>query len=187
MAARTAAEQKKIEAAWQEIIDSIPGELEFQLPMVADSSAWTYVDVDTGLGDGEAMVIYGMEWVFESTTAATMLAGSIIGAAGDDIMCLQVQRGTDLTDKAHTNNNKVALQHLIGSDIVTSGIVPYEMPFRMQKRTISYQSKFRIGFKTTTDIGDISETTIRIAGKILHDVVDAPDVGATKLGRLSDL
>lgn len=185
--ARTAAEQKAIEKAWQEILDSIPAELEFHLPMVADSSVWTYVDVDTNLGDGEAMVIYGMEWLYESTTAATMLVGAVIGAADDDLFCLQVQRGDSYTEKAFSNDSKVLIQHVLGSDIVTSGVVPFEMPFRIMKRCITYQTKLRIGFKTTTDSASISDPAVRIAGKILHDVIDAPDVGSTKLGRLSDL
>lgn len=184
--ARTAAEQKKIEAAWQEVLDTIPAELEFQLTMVADTSVWTYVDVDTQLSSDEAMVVYGWEWVIEGTTPATMVPGSIIGAAGDDLYALQAQRGDDSTDLLGANDSRVLIDHRIGSDIVTSGVVPYEMPFVRQKRTVTYKTKVRIGFKTTTDVADIT-TSMRIAGKILHDVIEAPDVGSTKLGRLADL
>jgi hypothetical protein len=168
---------------WNRIMQSIPSEAHFTITMDGDSTNEVMTDIDTNIGDGEAWLVYGCEYWFETITPTVPLATFIANTNWN----FQLHRNDDNALLLNFNDDDVLLYHQWMGQITASGGIFHEGVFRVMKRTITMQPTLRALFRTQSDNTTLSATTNQLAGKLYYDKIPAPDIGASKLGRISQL
>ena len=174
------------EKQFNEIMGSIPAPLQFNITMAADSTNETYADIDTGLDDGQALLIYGMEYVFESIDPTIPLVPL---DTQSDTYTLQVHRNDDSLLLLNFTDDDVLLHHQITMTASTQASYQFigESAFKCAKRTITMSPTLRAIFRTTSDVVALSAATNQISGYIYYDKIPAPSAGVTKIGQLANL
>lgn len=174
---------------FNKILSSIPSRAEFKIPMDANSTTEVWDDIDTNLQDGEAWVVYGGQFVFESVDPTVPLLVKLIG---DNNWTLQVQRGDDSELLLNFNDDDLMYHwNMLAEEQVSTsgGQSEHEVPgvFRFGWRTVTFREKLRVLFRTQTDDSYISLTTVQLAGYLWYDRIKAPSIGQSKLGQLANL
>lgn len=170
---------------FNKIAATIPREALFEITMNADSTTEVWVDIDTELGEGEAWLVYGMEWCIETIDPTVPLVQ--VYTAGEDELVLQIHRNDDNEVLLQSNDRELLMQQRIGTEITTSGAIIYQAPWRLAKRTVTMQPTLRAIFRSTGDVAGISAATNQLAGKIFYDVFQVGNIGTSKLGMLANL
>jgi len=171
---------------WRKIMQSIPSEAKFTIAMAADSSDEVYADIDTNIGDGEAWLIYGMIWVHEAIDPTVPL--QMFDGTEDNGLVLQLHRNDDHELLVNSNDDDLLMQDRLEVIVPTGASIAFNPGVRrVMHRTITMQPTLRAIFRTLADSAAMNGATNQIAGKILYDKVPAPDIGATKLGRIANL
>ena len=174
------------EKQFNEIMGSIPAPLQFNIAMVADSTNEVYADIDTGLDDGQALLIYGMEYVFESIDPTIPLVPC---DTQSDTYTLQVHRNDDSLLLLNFTDDDVLMHHQVTMTASTQASYQFigETVFKCAKRTVTMSPTLRAIFRTTSDVVALSAATNQISGYIYYDKIPAPSAGVTKIGQLANL
>lgn len=177
-------------ASFQRAIATIPQRALFSITMDADSTNEVYDDIDTDIDAGEAWYIYGGWYWFEGASPTAPM-GVLTTDSFNSI--LQVQRNTDSELLLAANNSNVIGfdQILILYNAAAAGTIQtrldFPRPLLQGFPTISFSETLRVLFRTQADCTSISDADKRLNGYLLYDVIEAPDVGQSKLGQLSNL
>jgi len=166
----------------EDIINGLPRRAEFQITMVADSSTEVWADIDTGIDDRQAWVIYGMEWMFESIDPTVPLLDINSPLAYQ----IQLHRNDDSELMLNYADNDCIHTWKRTLSLATSGANQWEQPFRAAFEAVTVQPTLRVMFRTSADADKISLTTVQLTGAVLYDVIPAP-AHATKLSSMVDL
>jgi len=169
---------------FDEVMASVAAPIDFTLTMDADSTNEVYVDIDTGLDDGEALLIYGMEYGFESIDPTVPLD---FLTTADFVSTLQVHRNDDATLLLNMHDSEVLLHDYRLLALNTSGAYQANQPFKCSHRTVTMAETMRVIFRTAADCVQISLTSVQLSGRIFADKFEAPSMGVTKLGHLANL
>jgi len=172
---------------FDKVMASIPSPMDFIIPMELDSADEAYVDIDTNLGDGEALLIYGVRYRFENVDPTEPL--NWLGAQAADMSWgLQIHRNTDSDILLNANDSDLLIddaRHMAQATAV--GFAFLDSIFKRQERTVTLSPTLRAIFRTDADYANISAATVQLAGRIYYDKVPAPSIGNTKLGQLGSL
>lgn len=168
------------------VMASIAAPLDFTITMSTDSTNETWVDINTGLDDGEALLVYGFEYDFESIDPTTPIDLHPNTFAGSWVC--QLQRNDDAELLLNQHDSEVLLHHGFFTDLnTTGGYGATQRPFRRFQRTATISPILRAMFRTSIDNTEISLTSVQLTGRIFCDKFEAPSVGVTKLGHLANL
>lgn len=171
-------------STFNKVLQSVPSEAEFEIAMNGDSTTEVWTDIDTNITDGQAWVIYGMEYCFENIDPTVPLAPSITTGIS---RVLQIHRNDDSEILLNSNDDDLLMQHRWAFKVNTTGASEGEVVWRTQKLTITMQPTLRVLFRTAADDTVISLTTVQLAGKLYYDKIAAPNIGISKLGSIADL
>lgn len=178
------------QSQFDRVLATIPSRAEFELTMAANSTTEVWTDIDTNLDDGEAWLVYGGEFIFESIATPAVFV-PVEWIAQDNVYCLQVHRNDDSELPLNFNDDDLmfewrAYEHNIATAAGTSDWIMVA-PFKFGHRTITFSEKLRILFRTYADDVGISDATLQIAGRLYYDRIKAPSIGQSKLGQIADL
>ena len=169
---------------FDKFLEETPRRAEFAITMGADSTTVVMADIDTGIDDGQAWLIYGLEYGFENIDPAVVLQS--VGAT-EGAFQTQVHRNTDSALMLNANNDLVMSHHKLIYSLQTNGGTVYTEPLKIPINNVTLQPTLRVLFRTATDCPSISAATIQLAGALLYDVISAPARLSSKLGTLTDL
>jgi hypothetical protein len=170
---------------FDKFLEDTPRRAEFVIAMVADSTNEVTVDIDTALDDGQAWLIYGMEYGFENVDPTIPLP--VYGAGVDVAGTIQVHRNTESDILLASNNNRLMAQHKVEMAFLTSGMAMLTEPYKVPINTVTLQPTLRVIYRTSADNTNISAATAQISGVLLYDIISAPPRLSSKIGTLTDL
>lgn len=174
---------KRSVSTFNKVLQSIPSEAEFEITMPADTTTEVWADIDTNITDGQAWVIYGMEYYFEETTPTEPIASY----NGNTVWQIQVHRNDDSELFLNYNDDDVMMIHRWDGALTTSGATFSQSPWRIQKLTVTMQPTLRVIWRTETNNTALANVAFQMAGKIFYDKIAAPNIGISKLGSIADL
>ena len=169
---------------FEKFLEDTPRRAEFSIDMVADSQNEVWADIDTGIDDGQAWIIYGMEYGFENVDPTVPLA---IVQATSATMQIQVHRNDDSEIMLAMNNDLLMAHHKVSYVIDTEGASTFTEPFKVPINNTTLQPTLRVMFRSAADMVEISAATARLSGVLLYDVMSAPARLSSKIGTLTDL
>jgi len=176
---------KPAKTGFEKFLDNTPQRAEFTITMDADSTTEVWADINTGLDDAQAWLMYGMEYSFENVTPTVPLS-SLVGIA-DICTQLQLHRNDASELMLAQNNNLVIVTHKVNHTRLSSGAILHVEPFKVAINNVTLQPTLRVIFRTSADLVNISAATVRLSGVIFYDVISAPSRLTSKLGTLTDL
>jgi len=177
------------QTAFDKVLGTIPAKAEFRISFAADTTTAAYDDIDTNLDDGEAWLIYGAEYVVESSSLGGPKFAYVDMANAYNYLCVQVHRNDQHTALLSHNDGDLMFQHQLASYYDSTngaGAHSVQAPFRFGGRTISFSEKLRVICDTIIDWAGFAESDYLI-GCIYYDRITAPSIGQSKLGQIADL
>ena len=181
--------KKQSVSQFDRALGTIPSRAKFEITMAANSEDEVWDDIDTNLLDGQAWLVYGGEFIFEVIDPT--LPHSPFDGALNDAYCLQAQRNDDSEILLNFCDDDLMFEWRMSRDyaLSTSGAINewHIWPQRFGHRTLTMAQTIRMLFRTASDDTALSVATIQIAGFILYDVINAPSIGASKLGNIANL
>ena len=168
---------------FDEFLEQMPRRAEFTIDMVADSTTEVWADIDTGLDDAQAWLLYGLEFgIYAIDPTVPLLART-----ANTVHTIQIQRNTESAILLATNNNRMMTNFKTTQFIATEGAFMYQEPWKVPIQNVTLQPTLRVLFRTNVDDTAISDAAYNIEGVILYDIITAPKRLASKIGTLTDL
>lgn len=158
----------------------------FRIVMPVNSTTEVWTDIKTGLEAGRAWEIVDLHWWFQSIDPTVPLANIITLSASNNYV-LQLHRNLDNEVLLRANDQEVLLDTRFSFSLNASGALKTTQPWSYGREPVyTTQRRIRAIFRTAIDDTGLSVATIELAGRILYNEVSTPDVGHTKLGRISE-
>ena len=173
------------QTGFEKFLKETPRRAEFTIAMVADSTTEVWVDIDTGIDDGQAWLMYGMEYSFENIDPTIPLAW--ISGANSFKASLQLHRNDESEILLARNDNDVIVDHHLLYTILTSGATIQAEPIKVPINNVTLQPTLRVLFRTSVDVVNLSAATAQLSGVILYDIISAPARLSSNIGTLADL
>jgi len=178
--------KKGSKTGFEKFLEDTPRRAEFEITMDADSTNEVWADIDTGIDDGQAWLIYGLEYGFENIDP-TVPVRPLGGGGVEGSAQLQIHRNADSELMLNANNDLVLLHHKLDYYFTTSGLMVVQEPHKVPINNTTLQPTLRVIFRTSVDFSNLSAATTQLAGVLLYDVISAPARLSSKLGTLTDL
>lgn len=165
------------ETGWVTFGAKKPLEHHVHLPMVADSSVETGVEIDTGLEVGMKMgwALVGMDWGFRTVASPHLPIVEVVGVTNSAV--LQLARGDLPTSPLMLSpkDDNLIYDSALGNQYVTGvGHSRYDAWHRHRKPARTQKSKLYMQFGTVSDWTDISAATTEIFAILYYFLVSAP-------------
>lgn len=168
----------------KDVTKKIPNRTKFVIPMVTDSSNAVWYDIRTGLDGGRGWHIVGWQWTWENIDPTEPL--NVLFASTTETLTLQLHRNIDNTTLLNFNDDDLMAHWDLEHNFDTSGQVLFERVFKQELDELTTQKRLRCIFRSLSDVANISLTTVQLAVQIFYYDISTPNVGHTKLGRISE-
>jgi len=175
----------KTKTGFEKFLEQTPRRAEFTITMDADSTTEVWADIDTGIDDGQAWLMYGMEYAFENIDPT--IPAAWISGANSFKTTLQLHRNASSELLLNRNNNNVIVDHHLLYTILTSGATIQAEPIKVPINNVTLQPTLRVLFRTAVDVVNLSAATVQLTGVLLYDIISAPPRLSSKIGTLADL
>lgn len=169
--------------AYEKFSDQIPLTREVRLPMVANSTAETAVEIDTDIPQGSKVgwIIYGMRYQFRviASPHLPLSVGNVNGLA-----LVQLCRG-DVPDTPvflDPGDADLILEEVI--DVIQStavGFDYYAWPRTIRRSAVTQLPKLYLMFGSTADFTTLSDPLNELYAEILYHLVGAPEAPRERL------
>lgn len=167
------------------VMKEIPSEARFTIQMAADSTTEVWTDITTHLEGNDGWHILGLEWDIESVSPTVPLQWPTVSS--NDVMVLQIHRRIDQVTLLNQTDDDLLLTSVVRGTVASGvGWNVWETPVTRDFQTVTTQKKLRVMFRTAVDNASINGTTNQLVGRIFYHLVEGPNVGVTKLGKLKE-
>lgn len=164
--------------------DQKPLEHHIQLPMVADSSAETGIEIDTGLAPGMKLgwTMVGVDWSYRLLASPHTVVVEIPTA--DISASLQLCRGdmpaTPLLLHPKDEHLIYDMSHSIWTDTSVGGALDEDSWHRIRKPARTQKSKLYLQYATDADWTLMSVGSIIVFAVLYYYLVNAPEIHGHK-------